>query len=118
MHQPTEDNRYPQFFIHRNKNKFLIIKAMNNIDWEANKSTTDLSNTAALTMRQLAGMQLVARMKEAADKVGAGFVGGFIDENGNRFMMSNLSEEDIQAQYIMEKLEQYKREIEGDPDNQ
>ena len=29
-------------------------------------------------------------------------------------MMSNISEEDIQAQYIMEKLEQYKREIEGD----
>ncbi len=87
---------------------------MNNIDWEANHNAKDLSKTDAPTMRQLAGMQLVARMKEAADKVGAGFVGGFIDENGNRFMMSNISEEDIQSQYIMEKLEQYKREIEGD----
>ena len=117
MPQLTEANRYPQFFIHRNKNKSLIIKTMNNINWEANDNTKDLSKTDAPTMRQLAGMQLVARMKEAADKAGAGFVGGFIDENGNRFMMSNMSEEDIQAQYIMEKLEQYKREIEGDPSN-
>jgi hypothetical protein len=105
---------HPQFFIHRNKNKSLIIKTMNNIDWESNNKDKDLSKTDAPTMRQLAGMQLVSRMKEAADNVGAGFVGGFIDENGNRFMMSNISEDDIQAQYIMEKLDQYKREIEGD----
>jgi hypothetical protein len=114
MDHTSSSQQYPQFFIHRNKNKSLIINAMNNINWEANDSTKDLSKPDALTMRQLAGMQLVARMKEAADKAGAGFVGGFIDENGNRFMMSNMSEEDIQAQYIMEKLEQYKREIEGD----
>ena len=107
-------SNHPQFFIHRNKNKSLIIKTMNNIDWESNDKAKDLSKTDAPTMRQLAGMQLVARMKEAADKAGAGFVGGFIDENGNRFMMSNISEEDIQTQYIMEKLDQYKREIEGD----
>jgi hypothetical protein len=107
-------SNHPQFFIYRNKNKSLIIKTMNNIDWESNNKDKDLSKTDAPTMRQLAGMQLVARMKEAADKAGAGFVGGFIDENGNRFMMSNISEDDIQAQYIMEKLDQYKREIERD----
>jgi len=87
---------------------------MNNIEWESNDNAKDLSKTDAPTMRQLAGMQLVARMKEAADKAGAGFVGGFIDENGNRFMMSNISEDDIQTQYIMEKLDEYKRELEED----
>ena len=107
-------NNHPQFFIYRNKNKSLIIKTMNNIEWESNDNAKDLSKTDAPTMRQLAGMQLVARMKEAADKAGAGFVGGFIDENGNRFMMSNISEDDIQTQYIMEKLDEYKRELEED----
>lgn len=104
----------PQFFIHRNKNKSLIIKTMNNIEWESNDDTKDLSKTDAPTMRQLAGMQLVARMKEAADKCGAGFVGGFIDEHGNRFMMSNVDADDIQYKNITEQLNQYKREIEGD----
>lgn len=104
----------PKFFIHRNSNKQLIAKTMNNIDWDANDGTKDLTKTSAPSMRQLAAMQLVARMKEAADRVGAGFVGGFIDENGNRFMMSNIEEGDIQEQKIMEQLDQYKREIEGD----
>lgn len=87
---------------------------MNNIEWESNDNIKDLSKTDAPTMRQLAGMQLVARMKEAADKCGAGFVGGFIDENGNRFMMSNIDADDIQYQKIEEQLNEYKREIEGD----
>ena len=104
----------PQFFIHRNNNKSLIIKTMNNIEWESNDNTKDLSKTDAPTMRQLAAMQLVARMKEAADKCGAGFVGGFVDEHGNRFMMSNVEEDDIQHENIMKQLEQYQREIEGD----
>lgn len=103
---------YPQFFLHRNSNKTHIIKAMNNVNWESNDSTKDLSKTDAPTMRQLAAMQLVARMKEAADKVGAGFVGGFIDENGNRFMMSNVDSDDIQQEEIMKRLDQYKKELE------
>jgi hypothetical protein len=105
---------FPQFFIHRNKNKSLIIKTMNNIDWESNDNIKDLSKTDAPTMRQLAGMQLVARMKEAADRCGAGFVGGFIDEHGNRFMMSNVDADDIHYQNIQEQLNEYKREMEGD----
>jgi hypothetical protein len=105
---------HPQFFIHRNKNKSVIIKTMNNIEWESNDNIKDLSKTDAPTMRQLAGMQLVARMKEAADRCGAGFVGGFIDENGNRFMMSNINADDIQYQKIQEQLNEYKREVEGD----
>jgi len=104
----------PQFFIHRNKNKSLIIKTMSNIEWESNDNTKDLSKTDAPTLRQLAAMQLVARMKEAADKCGAGFVGGFVDEHGNRFMMSNVDADDIQYQNITEQLEKYKAEIEGD----
>jgi hypothetical protein len=41
-------------------------------------------------------MQLVAKMKESADKYGVGFVGGFISPNGEKFMMSNMSDEDTQ----------------------
>ena len=87
---------------------------MNNINWESNDNIKDLSKADAPTMRQLAAMQLVARMKEAADKCGAGFVGGFIDENGNRFMMSNVEGDDIQEQKIKEQLEEYRRQIKGD----
>ena len=105
---------FPQFFLHRNSDKSRIAHTMNNINWEANDGTKDLSKSDAPTMRQLAAMQLVARMKEAADKCGAGFVGGFIDENGNRFMMSNMGEGHMKEEQIMEQLEQYKREIEGD----
>jgi selenophosphate synthetase-related protein len=42
-------------------------------------------------------MQLVAKMKESADKFGIGFVGGFIAPNGEKFMMSNMSDEDTNA---------------------
>ena len=105
---------YPRFFIHRNSDKSRIAHAMNNVNWEPNDNTKDLSKTDALTLRQLAGMQLVARMKEAADKVGAGFVGGFIDENGNRFMMSNLEESDIQEEIIKAQLNEYRRQLESE----
>ena len=108
------DKPVPKFFIHRNFNKHLVAKAMNNINWEPNDDTKDLSKTDAPTMRQMAAMQLVARMREAADKYGAGFVGGFVDENGNRFMMSNLEEGDIQEEKIKEQLEEYRNQIKGD----
>jgi hypothetical protein len=42
-------------------------------------------------------MQLVARMKESADKFGVGFVGGFIAPNGEKFMMTNMDDVDTQA---------------------
>ena len=47
--------------------------------------------------QRLEAMQLVARMKESADKFGIGFVGGFIAPNGEKFMMSNMDEADTQA---------------------
>lgn len=87
---------------------------MNNVNWESNDNIKDLGQTDAPTMQQLAAMQLVARMKEAADKCGAGFVGGFIDENGNRFMMSNLEESDIQEEIIKAQLNAYKRQLESE----
>jgi hypothetical protein len=47
--------------------------------------------------QRLEAMQLVARMKESADKFGVGFVGGFIAPNGKKFMMTNMDEADTQA---------------------
>jgi hypothetical protein len=48
-------------------------------------------------MQRLQAMQLVARMKESADKHGIGFIGGFIAPNGEKFVMSNMDDEDSQA---------------------
>jgi hypothetical protein len=56
-------------------------------------------------MEQLRAMQLVAKMKEAADRCGAGFVGGFISPTGQRFMMSNVDSEDVQMQAINSQLD-------------
>jgi selenophosphate synthetase-related protein len=47
--------------------------------------------------QRLEAMQLVAKMKESADKFGIGFVGGFISPDGQKFMMTNMDEADTQA---------------------
>jgi len=51
----------------------------------------------ATDYNRLQAMQLVARMKEAADKHGIGFIGGFVAPNGEKFVMSNMNDEDTQA---------------------
>ena len=51
----------------------------------------------AVDTQRLEAMQLVARMKESADKFGVGFVGGFIAPDGQKFMMTNMNEADTQA---------------------
>jgi len=51
----------------------------------------------AVDRQRLEAMQLVARMKESADKFGVGFVGGFIGPDGQKFMMTNMDEADTQA---------------------
>jgi selenophosphate synthetase-related protein len=51
----------------------------------------------AVNTQRLEAMQLVARMKESADKFGVGFVGGFISPDGQKFMMTNMDETDTQA---------------------
>ena len=57
---------------------------MNNIQIPDNIPPTD----------KLAAMKLVAKMRAAADKVGAGFIGGFIAPDGTKFIQTNLDDED------------------------
>ena len=51
----------------------------------------------SIDIQRLQAMQLVAKMKESADKHGVGFIGGFIAPNGEKFIMSNMDDEDSQA---------------------
>ena len=44
--------------------------------------------------QQLYAMSLVARMKDAADKHGIGFIGGFIAPDGTKFISTNMDEDD------------------------
>ena len=48
----------------------------------------------SLDMQRLSAMQLTARMKETADKLGVGFIGGFVAPNGEKFVMTNMDDED------------------------
>jgi len=48
-------------------------------------------------MQRLQAMQLVAKMKESADKYGVGFIGGFVAPNGEKFVMSNMDDDETQA---------------------
>jgi hypothetical protein len=50
----------------------------------------------SVDLQRLQAMQLVAKMKESADKYGVGFVGGFIAPNGEKFVMSNMDSNDTQ----------------------
>ena len=50
----------------------------------------------AIDKQRLQAMQLVAKMKESADKYGVGFVGGFVSPDGQKFMMTNMTQEDTQ----------------------
>ena len=51
----------------------------------------------SLDMQRLSAMQLTARMKETADKLGVGFIGGFVAPNGEKFVMTNMDEDDSQS---------------------
>jgi len=95
----------PSLFLYKNRNKQLVKNLMNTIDWPENDDTADLANQDKYSIEQLHAMRLVARMKEAAEKVGAGFVGGFVTPTGQRFMMSNVDENDIQFQAIRQELQ-------------
>lgn len=89
---------------------------MNTIDWEPNDEAKNLAKSDSLSIQNLEAMRMVARMKEAADNVGAGFVGGFITPTGQRFMMSNVDENDLQMKAIERQLDgiqmERKQEIE------
>ena len=99
-----------QFFIYKHTNRNFVINKMNTINWESNDSSKDLTTQDSFSMEQLRAMRLVAKMKEAADKSGAGFVGGFISPTGQRFMMSNIDPDDIQHQAISSRLDQLQAE--------
>lgn len=46
----------------------------------------------ALSTQRLQSMKFVAKMRAAADRVGAGFIGGFIDPTtGEQFTMTNMN---------------------------
>ena len=93
---------------------------MNTVDWESDNNAKDLAKTDKLSSDHLQAMQLVARMREAADKAGAGFVVGFISHTGQRFMMSNMDENDVQTRAINQQLDmielQRMLEIQGEDD--
>jgi hypothetical protein len=48
-------------------------------------------------MRRLAAMRLVAQMKESADRNGVGFIGGNKAPDGQKFVMTNMEDEDMQC---------------------
>ena len=94
----------PTFFLYRNRNKSFIHTIMKNINWEANNESTDLANSDTLSPGQLNAMRFVARMKEAADKAGIGFVGGFVSPTGERFLMSNMDADENQIQQVQTQI--------------
>ena len=51
----------------------------------------------SIDLQRLQAMQLVAKMKESADKHGIGFIGGFVAPDGQKFIMTNMDDDDAQA---------------------
>jgi hypothetical protein len=51
----------------------------------------------SVDMQRLQAMQLVAKMKESAERHGSGFIGGFIAPNGEKFVMTNMDDDDAMA---------------------
>lgn len=53
---------------------------------------------------RLEAMQFVAKMKEAAERCGAGFIGGFITDDGEKFVMTNMEDQDDIDKLMPESL--------------
>ena len=64
-----------------------------------------LSIPVSIDSRKLEAMQFVAKMKEAAERCGAGFIGGFITEDGERFVMTNMEDQDDIDRLMPESLQ-------------
>lgn len=58
----------------------------------------------SIDLQRLQAMQLVAKMKESADKYGIGFIGGFVAPDGQKFVMTNFEDEDDINQLMPEDL--------------
>jgi hypothetical protein len=48
----------------------------------------------SIDIQRLQAMQLVAKMKESAEKHGIGFIGGFVSPDGQKFVMTNMDDDD------------------------
>jgi len=48
----------------------------------------------SIHQQELEAMHYIAKLKESADKLGIGFIGGFIAPNGEKFVMTNMDEDD------------------------
>lgn len=57
--------------------------------------SNEISIQDPIDPQKLAAMRIVAQMKEAADKQGVGFIGGFVAPDGKKFVMSNMDGEDM-----------------------
>ena len=71
----------------------------------------------AIDHKRLAAMREVARMKELADRVGSGFIGGFVDDNGEMFVMTNMEElglSDRQLKHFMQGFQDGMKQLEGE----
>jgi hypothetical protein len=44
--------------------------------------------------QELEAMHYIAKLKESADKLGIGFIGGFVAPNGNKYIVSNMDADD------------------------
>lgn len=51
---------------------------------------------SSIHQQELEAMHYIAKLKESADKLGIGFIGGFIAPNGDKFVMSNMDDDDQQ----------------------
>jgi hypothetical protein len=50
----------------------------------------------SVDLQRLEAMRMVALMKESADKQGIGFIGGFVSPDGQKFIMTNLDDNDAE----------------------
>lgn len=71
-------------------------------------------------IRRLAAMRQVAIMKEKADRAGSGFIGGFIDDDGQMFAMTNIEDpvtkekpSDRQLRHFLQGLQDGMNSLEG-----
>ena len=58
----------------------------------------------SIDIQRLQAMQLVAKMKESAEKHGIGFIGGFISPDGQKFVMTNMDDDDDAMALMPEDL--------------
>ena len=51
---------------------------------------------SSIHRQEIEAMHYIAKLKESADKLGIGFIGGFVGPNGEKFVMSNMDNDDQQ----------------------